>query len=133
MEKITSGAMTLAEGAQQLISGSIQIDLALTQLDSGLATLEQSRSAALAQTDLSGMLQLSTVSALLTAQNFSMPAGYVQEDGVQYMVSVGDTITTQEDLRHLVLLDLGLEGVDAIRLEDVAEVFVNDNCVKIYA
>ena len=133
VEKITSGAMTLAEGAQQLISGSVQIDLALTQLDSGLATLEQSRSAALAQTDLSGMLQLSTVSALLTAQNFSMPAGYVQEDGVQYMVSVGDTITTQEDLRHLVLLDLGLEGVDAIRLEDVAEVFVTDNSDKIYA
>ena len=133
VEKITSGAMTLAEGAQQLISGSVQIDLALTQLDSGLATLEQSRSAALAQTDLSGMLQLSTVSALLTAQNFSMPAGYVQEDGVQYMVSVGDTITTQEGLRHLVLLDLGLEGVDAIRLEDVAEVFVTDNSDKIYA
>ena len=133
VEKITSGAMTLAEGAQQLISGSVQIDLALTQLDSGLATLEQSRSAALAQTDLSGMLQLSTVSALLTAQNFSMPAGYVQEDGVQYMVSVGDTITTQEDLRNLVLLDLGLDGVDAIRLEDVAEVFVTDNSDKIYA
>ena len=133
VEKITSGAMTLADGVQQLISGSVQIDSALTQLDSGLATLEQSRSAALAQTDLSGMLQLSTVSALLTAQNFSMPAGYVQEDGVQYMVSVGDTITTQEDLRHLVLLDLGLEGVDAIRLEDVAEVFVTDNSDKIYA
>ena len=133
VEKITSGAMTLADGVQQLISGSVQIDSALTQLDSGLATLEQSRSAALAQTDLSGMLQLSTVSALLTAQNFSMPAGYVQEDGVQYMVSVGDTITTQEDLRNLVLLDLGLEGVDAIRLEDVAEVFVTDNSDKIYA
>lgn len=133
VEKITSGAMTLAEGAQQLISGSVQIDLALTQLDSGLATLEQSRSAALAQTDLSGMLQLSTISALLTAQNFSMPAGYVREDGVQYMVSVGDTITTQEDLRRLVLLDLGLEGMDAIRLEDVAEVFVTDNSDKIYA
>ena len=37
------------------------------------------------------------------------------------------------DRRHLVLLDLGLEGVDAIRLEDVAEVFVTDNSDKIYA
>ncbi len=133
VEKITSGGMTLAEGAQQLISGSVQIDSALTQLESGLSTLEQSRSTALAQTDLSSVLQLSTVSALLTAQNFSMPAGYVQEDGVQYMVSVGDNISTQEGLRHLVLLDLGLDGVDAIRLEDVAEVFVTDNSDKIYA
>ena len=133
VEKITSGGMTLAEGAQQLISGSIQIDSALTQLESGLSTLEQSRSTALAQTDLSGVLQLSTVSALLTAQNFSMPAGYVQEDGVQYMVSVGDNISTREELQKLVLLDLGLEGVDAIRLEDVAEVFVTDNSDQIYA
>ncbi len=133
VEKITSGGMTLAEGAQQLISGSVQIDSALTQLESGLSTLEQSRSTALAQTDLSSVLQLSTVSALLTAQNFSMPAGYVQEDGVQYMVSVGDNITTQEELRNLVLLDLGLDGVDAIRLDDVAEVFVTDNSDKIYA
>ena len=133
VEKITSGAMTVADGAQQIVSGNVQIDSALTQVESGLATLEQSRSSALEQTNLDSVLQLSTVSALLTAQNFSMPAGYVEQDGVQYMVSVGDNISTREELQQLVLFDLGMEGVEPIRLEDVAEVFVTDNSGEIYA
>ena len=130
VEKITSGVMTVADGAQQIVSGNVQIDTALTQVESGLATLEQSRSSALEQTNLDGVLQLSTISALLAAQNFSMPAGYVEQDGVQYMVSVGDSISTRE---QLVLFDLGMEGVEPIRLEDVAEVFVTDNSGEIYA
>ena len=133
VEKITSGVMTVADGAQQIVSGNVQIDTALTQVESGLATLEQSRSSALEQTNLDGVLQLSTISALLAAQNFSMPAGYVEQDGVQYMVSVGDSISTREELQQLVLFDLGMEGVEPIRLEDVAEVFVTDNSGEIYA
>ena len=133
VEQITSGAMTVADGAQQLVDGNIQIGTALSQLQSGMETLEQSRSAALEQTNLKNVLQLSTVSALLTAQNFSMPAGYVEQDGVQYMVSVGDNISTQDELRQLVLFDLGMDGVEPIRLEDVAEVFVTDNADQIYA
>ena len=133
VEKITSGVMTVADGAQQIVSGNVRIDTALTQVESGLATLEQSRSSALEQTNLDGVLQLSTISALLAAQNFSMPAGYVEQDGVQYMVSVGDSISTREELQQLVLFDLGMEGVEPIRLEDVAEVFVTDNSGEIYA
>ena len=133
VEKITSGVMTVADGAQQIVSGNVQIDTALTQVESGLATLEQSRSSALEQTNLDGVLQLSTISALLAAQNFSMPAGYVEQDGVQYMVSVGDSISAREELQQLVLFDLGMEGVEPIRLEDVAEVFVTDNSGEIYA
>ena len=133
VEKITSGVMTVADGAQQIVSGNVQIDTALTQVESGLATLEQSRSSALEQTNLDGVLQLSTISALLAVQNFSMPAGYVEQDGVQYMVSVGDSISTREELQQLVLFDLGMEGVEPIRLEDVAEVFVTDNSGEIYA
>ena len=133
VEKITSGVMTVADGAQQIVSGNVQIDTALTQVESGLAALEQSRSSALERTNLDGVLQLSTVSALLAAQNFSMPAGYVEQDGVQYMVSVGDSISTREELQQLVLFDLGMEGVEPIRLEDVAEVFVTDNSGEIYA
>ena len=134
MEKITSGAMTVADGAQQIVAGNIRIDTALTQLEAGFATLEQSRASALEQTNLKNVLQLSTVGALLTAQNFSMPAGYIEDgNGVQYMVSVGDNISTREELQRLILFDLGMEGVEPIRLEDVAEVFVTDNSGQIYA
>ena len=33
------------------------------------------------------------------------------DDGVQYMVSVGDSISTREELQELILFDLGMEGV----------------------
>lgn len=81
----------MADGVTQLLSANVQLDSALTQLEQGLQTLESSRASALEQADLSGVLNIQTITALLTAQNFSMPAGYLQEDGVNYMVSVGDS------------------------------------------
>ena len=79
------------------------------------------------------MLTISTVSGLLTAQNFSMPAGYISDDsGVSYMVSVGQKITTSGELEEMVLFDLGLEGVEPIRLGDVATVAVTDDADQLY-
>ena len=104
--------MTPADGVTQLLSANVQLDSALTQLGQGLRTLESSRASALEQVDLSGALNIQTITALLTAQNFSMPAGYLQEDGVNYMVSVGDSISSRQELSDMVLFDLGLEGVE---------------------
>ena len=132
-DQISQGILTMADGVTQLLSAEIQLDSALTQVDQGLATLESSREDALSQADLSGALNINVISALLTAQNFSMPAGYITEEGVQYMVSVGDSIDTQASLEDTVLFDLGLDGMDAIRLKDVADVFITDNSDSIYA
>ena len=128
----TAGTLTMADAVTQVISANIQLDSALNQIDQGLQTLEESRSAALSQADLSSSLNLSTITALLTAQNFSMPAGYLKEDGVNYMVSVGDAIDTRQDLEDLVLFDLGMDGIDPIRMKDVADVAITDNSSEIY-
>ena len=104
----------MADGVTQLLSANVQLDSALTQLEQGLQTLESSRASALEQADLSGVLNIQTITALLTAQNFSMPAGYLQEDGVNYMVSVGDSISSRQELSDMVLFDLGLEGVEPV-------------------
>ena len=130
--QVSTGVMTLADGAMQLISANVQMDLALAQIDEGYATLAESRTAALDAADLGSTLNISTITALLTAQNFSMPAGYLQEDGVNYMVSVGDEITSREDLENMVLFDMGLDGIAPIRLSDVAEVFITDNADEVY-
>ena len=37
------------------------------------------------------------ISQILFAQNFAMPAGYIEEDGIQYMVSVGDEIVDEDE------------------------------------
>ena len=132
-DKVTAGVITMADGVTQLLSANVQLDSALTQLEQGLRTLESSRASALEQVDLSGALNIQTITALLTAQNFSMPAGYLQEDGVNYMVSVGDSISSRQELSDMVLFDLGLEGVEPVKLSDVAEIVVTDNSDEIYA
>ncbi len=132
-DKVASGAISVTDAATALVSSGVQLDVTLAQLDQTLAQLEGSKDALLQQADLSHALNIQTLTALLTAQNFSMPAGYIEEDGVSYMVSVGDSVSSQEDLEKMVLFDFGLEGVEPIRMSDVADVFITDNSDDIYA
>ncbi len=132
-DKVASGAISVTDAATALVSSGVQLDVTLAQLDQTLAQLEGSKDALLQQADLSHALNIQTLTALLTAQNFSMPAGYIEEDGVSYMVSVGDSVSSQEDLENMVLFDFGLEGVEPIRMSDVADVFITDNSDDIYA
>ena len=129
----TSGILELSSAAAELAVGSATISSALTQIETGLETIEDSREDALAAADLNSILTMETINGILTAQNFAMPAGYVEQDGISYMVSVGDEITEQEALENLLLFDLGLEGVEPIYLKDVAVVFLTDNRSESYA
>ena len=125
--------VTLMDGMTQLTEAQIQLDQAKTQIDSGLEQIRDAYKNVSEQTDLGGLLSISTVSGLLTAQNFSMPAGYINDDsGVRYMVSVGQKLESSAELADMVLFDLGLEGVDPIRLGDVATVVVTDNADELY-
>ena len=56
----------------------------------------------------------------------------MQEDGVNYMVSVGDSISSRQELSDMVLFDLGLEGVEPVKLSDVAEFVVAAASDEIY-
>lgn len=131
--QLSQGVGGLLDAVTLLTKSEMQLDSALSTVEQGIASLKDTRKDLESQTDVGGMLSMSTISALLTAQDFAMPAGYVSdESGVQYMVSVGDALASEEELRTLVLFDLGLEDVAPIRLEDVATVFVTDNSAEIY-
>ena len=82
---------------------------------------------------MTGILTVDTVKSLLTAQNFSMPAGYVTEAGIDYLVRVGDKPEDVEALKKMPILNTEMDGVDVITLEDVADVFMTDNSADIYA
>ncbi|MGN0977912.1 MAG: efflux RND transporter permease subunit, partial [Faecousia sp.] len=127
------GMLQISTAAGKLAAGSASIEMALTQVESGLDTIEDSREDALRQADLNQIITMDMVTQILNAQNFAMPAGYVEQDGIHYMVSVGDEITDLETLQNLLLFDLGLEGVDPIYLKDVAVVVVTDNSAETYA
>ena len=115
-----------------VMQGMLQMSSAVSQIDSGLNTIESSRKDALSQANLNNILSLETVSQILYAQNFSMPAGYVEQDGINYMVSVGDNFSSVEELQNLMLFDFGLDDVEPIYLGDVADIFVTDNSADIY-
>lgn len=129
----TAGLLELSNAATELAVNGAAVSNALTQVEAGLETVESNRETALAQADLSEILTMDMISSILTAQNFSMPAGYVEQDSVSYMVSVGDEITDQETLENLLLFDPGLDGVAPVYLRDVAAVMVTDNSDETYA
>ena len=125
------GAM---DGMQQLTEAEIRLNDALMQIDQGLETVESERKNLKDTLDVGGMLSVSVVEQLLTAQNFSMPAGYIDDnEGIRYMVSVGDSLSTREEVEALVIFDPGLGDMTPIRLEDIATVVYTDNGDEIYA
>ncbi len=144
--QIQSAETQLEAGEQQLESGQEQIDEGLKQLEDALAQLEEgeeqleegaeqlaeAKEDAYEQADMTDILTVDTVKSLLTAQNFSMPGGYVTEEGVDYLVRVGDKPGSVEELAAMPIMNPDMEGVDVITLGDVADVFMTDNSGDIY-
>lgn len=129
--------MELAKGQldsalDQIESGEDQMEDAREQLEEGRRQLEEAKENAYEKADMSDILTVDTIKGLLTAQNFSMPAGYVTEDGISYLVRVGDKPSSVEDLKTLPLMDMHMDGVPVITLDDVADVFYTDNSAEIY-
>ena len=133
-QQLSAGTRELMDGMLLMTESNVQIKLALQQIEEGEKQLAETRRQVLEQLDMDGILSVSMVQQLLTAQDFSMPAGYIDdEDGVSYMVSVSNEITETKELENMVLFDLGIDGVEPIRLNDVATVFYTDNADQIYA
>ena len=130
---ISDFLVQMMDGITQMTGAELQLSQAKSQIESGLKQIQEAYKKVDEQTDLGGMLSISTVSGLLTAQNFSMPAGYIDDDsGVSYMVSVGQKFENSTELEDMVLFDLGLEGVAPITLGDVATVVVTDDSDELY-
>lgn len=123
----------LNAGQSRINTARRQMEEAETELDNAQAQLDEAREEAYDAADAHSFVTLSTVAGLLSAQNFSMPAGYAAEEGTQWLVYVGDEIEDTESLEQLVLLDLAIDGLEPIRLCDVADVFVFDNAAETYA
>ena len=125
--------ISLIDGITQMTEAQIQLDEAMTQIEDGMDQINEAYKSIADQTDVGGRLSISTVSQLLTAQNFAMPAGYIEDDsGVKYMVSVGENVSSRQELEDMVLLDLGMDGIEPVTLGDIATVVVTDNAGELY-
>lgn len=140
--QVNNGAMTLAEARGQLAStqletavglgeGAAQLTAGQTALALQEAQMEAASKEAEASLDTDSILSAATIEAMLGAQNFRMPAGYVNEEGIDYLVRIGDKFESVDEMKNLILLDM--EGIDPIKLSDVADVAVVNNADETYA
>ena len=101
------------------------------QLESAKQEYETAKATALAQADVSKQLDIDTLANLIYAQNFSMPAGYVEDkDGQSWLLKVGEEYDSVEDIAGALLLHV--DGYGDVRLSDVADVEVIDNAADSY-
>lgn len=120
-------------GIMEMSKGYADIAVAANKIEEGQSQLDDAKEQAKDSADLNTILTMDTLKNLLTAQNFSMPAGYVTEGNEQYLVRVGDEVTSKADLENLVLMDLGMDGIEPIRLSDVADIEYIDNSGDSYS
>lgn len=129
--KITAAASFGATQAQ-ITSGRQALENAQAQLDEAAESFEEARANALETANLNQLVTMDTLSSLIYAQNFTMPAGYIDDgDDNQWLLKVGDEYESVADLESLVLTNL--EDIGDITLGDVADITVIDNSADSYA
>lgn len=130
-EQLENGKLT---AGNEFAQANAQIITGQSQLDTAKAEFEKARDQALEKADLSGIITQEMISQILTAQNFNMPAGYLDsENGQQYLVKVGEQYGSVKELEDGVLFSMDVDGVGDIRLSDVASVEQTDNAGDAYA
>jgi len=120
-------------GREQIEAGAAELDSGQQELENALQQAKEQLSAAKEAADLHGILTKELVAQLVQAQNFEMPAGYVADGDTSWIVNVGDRVKGVEALENVAILSLGLDGLDVIRLGDVADVRIVDNSETTYA
>lgn len=156
-----TAAIEFANGKAQISLGEYQMEVAQTQLDSaqaqldsgktslkdaeeqlktgweeyenGLKEYEKQREEALRSANADQLLDIKTLAQIVYAQNFSMPAGYLDDEkDASWLLKVGDAYASTEEISGLFLADMG-DDIGVVRLEDVADITVIDNSEDSYA
>ena len=125
--QLTLGSMTLSEGEQKYAEGKAQYDAALAEYN-------KAREEALANANANSLLDITTISQLIYAQNFAMPAGYIEggkDDDNSYVIKIGNEIASADELENLILATV--DGIGSVRIIDVADVEITDNSEDNYA
>ena len=120
------------EAAVGFATASAQLSAAESQLATARQQYEAAREDALSKANLDQLLNISTLSQLIYAQNFSMPAGYIDDaNDNSWLLKIGETFGSAEDIANTLLVSM--DGIGQIRISDVATVTVIDNASESYA
>ncbi len=135
-EQVEAGKMTAAASfgayTAQMESGLASIEEGKNQMEQAQEQLDESREAALKSANMDALLSLETLSQLIAAQNFSMPAGYIDNgDDTQVLVKIGEEFESVEQIENMILCKI--DKIGDVRISDVATVTVIDNADDSYA
>ena len=142
-KKLKKGQITVEEATREIskqkVLAAIKLSVAEVEVTNGESklneaakTLEDTEKTTKDSTNLKKIITKTMVEGILTAENFDMPAGYITEEKASYLVRVGDKLESDGDAGDLVICDMGLDGLEPIKLSDVADVVVTDNSDEVY-
>ena len=122
----------LDDGWDQLKDAQKQIDEGWDSYNDGVKQYEKQRAQAMKKANANQLISLDTLSKLIYAQNFAMPAGYVDDKNDHaWLVKVGDNYESLEELEQVLLTKI--DDVGDVRLCDVADLTIIDNAEDSYA
>lgn len=134
--KLESGKLTAAgeitKGEMTITSTKTTLESAKTQIEDGLKQIAEARDEALKKANISEALSPSMISTMLTAENFSMPAGYIASNDDSLLIKVGDQFASLEEVENLLLMSMDIDGLEEVRLQDLASVQVVNNSEELY-
>lgn len=129
---LSSAGSQISAGKRKIENAKKEIEAGKEELAAGREELLAAKEAAEEQANVDQLISLDTLSKVIYAQNFAMPAGYLDsEDDHQWMLKVGENYDSPEDIENMVLTSI--DGIGDITLSDVAEITVIDNAGDAYA
>ncbi len=118
----------------ELKNAKAQISSQEYKLNQGLKEFESAREEAYKSASLSGVLTSSMISNILMADNFAMPAGYIdQTEDNKIIVKVGNEFSSLDEIKDLTIFSFDIEGLENVTLEQLADIEMTDNKDTIYA
>lgn len=124
-DQITEGWDSIADAKKQLADG-------WDQYHTSLENFEVQKAEALRNANADQLVNMQTLSQLIYAQNFAMPAGYLDDaEDNSWLLKIGSNYESVDDLSNIVLTNI--EDIGDVRLCDVADITVIDNADDSYA
>lgn len=134
-EKVEQGKITAAaafgSSSAQLAAAQSTLEQSEEQIKDAEKSYKDSAKTARENANLDTLLEMDTLAQLLSAQNFDMPAGYISDDNTQYLLKVGETYDSFDELKDTVLCKV--DKVGDVKLSDVAQVTMIDDSKENYA
>ena len=130
-DKIADGQEQINEGWESLHDGEKQLSDGWDDYNDAVRQYEKQRAEAEKKANADQLLTLDALTGLIYAQNFEMPAGYVDDKlDNSWLVKVGQNYEEVSELKDIVLTNI--HNVGDVKLGDVADITVIDNSMDSY-